>query len=240
MYDINCAHERCEVSENLEPITGDKHQADRVVTYVGDPMCSWCYGIAPVVEALQTYCDAHQIGFEIVVGGLRSGGKDQWSESFKIFLRQTWQKIAEATGQRFNFGLLETPFFDYNTEPSCRAVVVAQSLLPADNQHSLVQFLTAVQTQFYFENQDPKEVHFYQSICEELNLDFAEFTRRFESAAAKEQTVEQFRLAQRLGVSAFPTFLWRENHKVTLLTAGYTSLPSLIRKIETHSRPSRE
>ncbi|HCN45385.1 MAG TPA: disulfide bond formation protein DsbA, partial [Pseudomonas sp.] len=41
--------------------------------YVMDPMCSWCWGFAPVAAAL--IAQAQQAGVEtrLVVGGLRTG-----------------------------------------------------------------------------------------------------------------------------------------------------------------------
>ncbi|MFQ5523922.1 MAG: DsbA family protein, partial [Acidimicrobiia bacterium] len=36
--------------------------------YVGDPMCSWCWGFAPEIEDL-----ADEYPVEVVVGGLRPG-----------------------------------------------------------------------------------------------------------------------------------------------------------------------
>lgn len=31
------------------------------VIYVGDPMCSWCYGIAPELDKLKSYCESEEI-----------------------------------------------------------------------------------------------------------------------------------------------------------------------------------
>ena len=39
--------------------------------YVMDPMCSWCWGFAPVVEALAEQAAAAGVSLQIVVGGLR-------------------------------------------------------------------------------------------------------------------------------------------------------------------------
>ena len=39
--------------------------------YVMDPMCSWCWGFAPVVEALAEQAAAAGVPLQIVVGGLR-------------------------------------------------------------------------------------------------------------------------------------------------------------------------
>lgn len=219
--------------ESQEPISKAIKLQDKRIIYVGDPMCSWCYGIAPVVAGLQEYCDVNALAFEIIVGGLRSGGSDQWNTQFKNFLRNEWQKIEETTGQPFAFNVLDLEYFNYDTEPSCRAVVVAKGLLPEDNQKDLTQFFAKVQQKFYLDNEDPKETEFYRSICDNLDLNFETFKERFESEKAKDQTLKEFHYRSQLGVRGFPSFLMIKDNEVSLLTSGYTSLQSLIRKIET-------
>ena len=48
---------------------------------------------------------------------------------FREFLRREWTHIAKVTGQPFGFSLLSAKHFDYDTEPACRAVVVAEQML---------------------------------------------------------------------------------------------------------------
>lgn len=232
MNQLNCRDGICEVPESQESANSALVNAAKRVVYVGDPMCSWCYGVAPVVVGLQQYCEANHIGFEMVMGGLRSGGGDQWNTQFQDFLRHEWQKIEETTGQPFHFGILDLEFFDYDTEPSCRAIVVARNLLPKDHQKSLTAFLGEVQRKFYFDNQDPKATQFYQSICEKLGINFSEFKVHFESPEAKHQTMEDFHLRSQLGVRGFPSFVLIKEDGISLLASGYTSLQSLTRKIE--------
>ncbi len=100
------------------------------VHYIGDPMCSWCWGISPTVGEVAAFCEAEGIEFSITMGGLRAGGGDRWNEEFKDFLRNEWRNIARVTGQPFGFTLLETPHFDYDTEPACRAVATLSCSRP--------------------------------------------------------------------------------------------------------------
>ncbi|HAB02762.1 MAG TPA: disulfide bond formation protein DsbA, partial [Pseudomonas sp.] len=41
--------------------------------YVMDPMCSWCWGFAPVASALIEQAAQAGIATHLVAGGLRSG-----------------------------------------------------------------------------------------------------------------------------------------------------------------------
>ncbi|WP_334107964.1 DsbA family protein [Methylobacillus sp.] len=205
----------------------------RVVHYIGDPMCSWCWGIAPAIKAVADFCTAAGVTFRITMGGLRAGGGDLWNAEFKAFLRQEWSKIAQMTGQPFGFTLLDAPAFNYDTEPACRAVVVAQ-LLQA--RHHLpptmaLEFLAALQHKFYVDGQDPGEMRFYVEICASLGLDAAEFHEAFESAAAKQQTQQHFMRSREWGVRSFPTLLLERDGQFIPLAVGYVSAEQLLSRL---------
>ena len=145
----------CLVPDLNEPVESAAPAASNArrgwaVHYIGDPMCSWCWGISPTVGALVDFCEAEGIEFSITMGGLRPGGGDQWNAAFKDFLRNEWRHIAQATGQPFGFALLEESHFDYNTEPACRAVATVK-LLQARNElpaSIALEFFSAVDVKF--------------------------------------------------------------------------------------------
>lgn len=227
----SCKDGVCTVTETMGTSISTNDTSSRRIVYVGDPMCSWCYGIAPVIKGLQEYCDSAGIAFEIVVGGLRSGGVDQWTPKFRGFLRDTWIKIETTTGQPFDLTLLDQSYFDYDTTPSCEAVVTAKALLPADNGKSLAAFFEAIQVQFYPQGQDPKQAEFYQAICEQFQISYPEFKALFEGESISEQTRAEFQWHSSIGVNGFPSFLWIDENGISLLDSGYTSLSRLIRRI---------
>ena len=68
--------------------------------YVGDPMCSWCWGMAPVVERLAARDD---VDTRIIVGGLRPGPRAQVLDAdMREMLAGHWAQVASVTGQPFN------------------------------------------------------------------------------------------------------------------------------------------
>lgn len=48
----------------------------------------------------------------------------------KRFLREHWKEVTDKSGQQFNYGILESNEFVYNTEPPCRAAVTMRHLKP--------------------------------------------------------------------------------------------------------------
>lgn len=203
------------------------------VRYIGDPMCSWCWGISPTVGAVEAYCDAEGIEFSITMGGLRAGGGDPWNSAFKDFLRNEWRHIAQATGQPFGFTLLEAPQFDYDTEPACRAVATVK-LLQARNHlpnSTALKFFSAVQRKFYVEGQDPKVADFYASICAGLILDFDEFRAVFDSPEALQAVEQEFVRCRQWGVRSFPTLLLERNGETEPLAVGFTTAQHMLSRL---------
>jgi putative protein-disulfide isomerase len=203
------------------------------VRYIGDPMCSWCWGIAPTVAAAEAFCEAQGIEFSITMGGLRAGGGDPWNAAFKDFLRNEWRHIGQTTGQPFGFTLLEAPHFDYDTEPACRAVATVKLLqtrnhLPASNA---LKFFSAVQHKFYVEGQDPKVADFYVSICTSLALDFDEFHALFDSPEAQQAVQRDFALCRQWGVRSFPTLLLEHDGRTKPLAQGFVTTEQLLSRL---------
>ncbi|EMV8751942.1 DsbA family protein [Escherichia coli] len=203
------------------------------VHYIGDPMCSWCWGISPTVSEVAAFCEAEGIEFSITMGGLRAGGGDQWNAAFKNFLRNEWSHIAQVTGQPFGLTLLDEKHFDYDTEPACRAVVTVQ-LLQAKNHLSdstALRFFSAVQRKFYVEGKDPNITEFYAGICADMDLDFEEFRASFESEEAKKAVKQAFVRCRQWGVRSFPTLLLERDAETTILAAGFVTAEQVLSRL---------
>ncbi len=203
------------------------------VHYIGDPMCSWCWGISPTVGAVEAFCKAEGIEFTITMGGLRAGGGDPWNAAFKDFLRNEWRHIAQTTGQPFGYMLLEESHFNYDTEPACRAVATAK-LLQVRNQlpsSTALAFFSAVQRKFYVDGQDPKVTDFYASICASLTLDFDEFRAVFDSPEARQAVQQDFLRCRQWGVRSFPTLLLEHRGQTEPLAAGFVTAEQILSQL---------
>lgn len=219
----------CEIGLASDASTRASGQRTIAVIYVGDPMCSWCWGVSPAVQEIERYCADQQWGFSLLVGGLRPGGGDPWNENFRGFLRHEWQEIQRRTGQPFGFQLLDRPSYNYDTEPACCAVVAARALFDArpSATASLVSFFAAVQRKFYTHGADPSEIEFYREICAQHELDFDQFqtvARSQETLAATRQDYAQVR---QWGVRGFPSFLLQTQDRISVIRSGYTTAQQL-------------
>lgn len=194
--------------------------------YFGDPMCSWCWGIANHLEQL---VEAHKesVDFELVMGGLRPGGGDAWDQKMKDFLREHWEHVEAASGQPFTFDLLEWDEFHYDTEPPCRAVVVIRSIAPEKE----FPFFKAVQRHFYADNANPNELSFYQPLCEALEINFETFTRLFESEEYMQKVKQDFIKSQQYGIRGFPSIALMTPEQGYLLANGYATFEQLNERV---------
>ena len=145
------------------------------VRYIGDPMCSWCWGISPALKEVATYSQKHGLDFSVHVGGLRPGGGDEWNSSFKAFLRHEWENIHRVTGQPFGFTILDEAEFNYDTEPACRAVVTMSQL--QESNQVLLAFFSGIQRRFYVDGADPKQPAFYRTLCAEADVSYEDFLK---------------------------------------------------------------
>ncbi len=193
------------------------------IIYVGDPMCSWCWGISPHLNALQRYGREQAIPFTILMGGLRPGGGQEWNQEFKDFLKHHWDEVSKRSGQPFGFDLFEQEEFNYDTEPACRAVVTARSIAPG----KALNFYELVQHHFYVQSNDPKEVDFYRPICDELSIDFEAFAGKFTSPEMKEATQQDFGKSRQWGVSGFPTVIYRKDDQLYAIARGYAEFAEM-------------
>ncbi|NBA97254.1 DsbA family protein [Pseudomonas sp. R5(2019)] len=190
--------------------------------YVMDPMCSWCWGFAPVAQALIEQAREAGVAVHLVMGGLRTGSS-ALDASTRRYILEHWQAVTEATGQPFTFEGALPEGFVYNTEPACRAVVVARSLDPAC-AWPLVQL---IQRAFYVEGRDVGRAAVLVELAEQAGLPRAEFAAAFDSAEQQLATASDFSWVQDLGIAGFPTLLAERNGQLALLTNGYQPLDQL-------------
>ncbi len=195
--------------------------------YVMDPMCSWCWGFAPVIESLAGQAAAAGVPLHLVVGGLR---RDRIAIDAAARVRYLgyWQAVNASTGQLFNFeqGLPEGLVYD--TEPACRALVTARQLDP-DSAWRLAKL---IQQAFYTEGADVTQAGVLRELAERAGLPRIEFAEAFDSSAMQAATAADFTWVQDLGIAGFPTLLAERDGQLALLTNGYRPLAALAPLLE--------
>lgn len=191
--------------------------SDRItgLIYVGDPMCSWCWGFAPEIESL-----AEDLPVEVVVGGLRPGPMAQTlDDRLAGFLRHHWEEIAERTGQPFDAGFLERrDGWVYDTEPA--AIAVAQMREMSPNQ--TLDYFTDVQMAFYGKGDDVTDFDVLAALTDGYEVDQEVFAAALPTEEAKTRAWRDFSRSRNWGISGFPTLVGElEDGRLALLARGW-------------------
>ena len=206
-----------DVSESSKPSFG-KH-----LLYIADPMCSWCYGFAPVIRAIADRY-APEIPVRVVLGGLRPGETRPSRGKDMEYLRQAWANVGALSGQPFDTQFFEREGYVYDTEPASRAIVTIRHVFPDE----ALPFLERLASSFYAENRDITDPGVLGDIAREAGFNRDEFMGAFESDAARLETRQDFERCQKAGIRGFPTLLaGAAGQGYRLVTQGFCALDAI-------------
>jgi putative protein-disulfide isomerase len=195
--------------------------------YVGDPMCSWCYGFAaPLDQLLADPQGAAPLQLALVMGGLRPFTTEPITAERANELAGHWHHVAQASGQPFTPApdtAMHQPGFVYDTEPASRATVTVRSLWP-----KLVwRYFKAVQHAFYAEGRNVTEPGVLADLAEALGIPRAGFAKAFASQAMRDATLADFQQSQSWGVRGFPTLVAEHGDHLHLVGSGFMPIDAL-------------
>ncbi|MDF3935599.1 DsbA family protein [Pseudomonas citronellolis] len=191
-------------------------------------MCSWCWGFAPVAQALAEQAEAGGVPLALVMGGLRTGHGAALEPTTRRYILEHWHAVQQATGQPFRFEGALPDDFVYDTEPACRAVVAARRL----DEAAAWALVKAIQQAFYAEGRDTTSAATLAQLAESVGLPRIEFAELFDSADSHQATQADFSWARDLGIAGFPTLLAERDGQLALLTNGYQPLEELAPMLE--------
>jgi putative protein-disulfide isomerase len=199
---------------------------EKSLIYFADPMCSWCWGFAPVIQQVrETFSD---LPIQMLMGGLSPGNTQIMDDAAKQEIKKHWQHVNEASGQPFDYDFFQRTDFIYDTEPASRAVIACFRL---DSSKALA-FLKHLQQAFYKLNQDITSSSQLIELAKEFGLDKAEFKRLLDDPETSRITQLSFDYARHLQVSGFPTLIGQTPVAHTVLTRGYQPYPQIEENIK--------
>jgi putative protein-disulfide isomerase len=188
-----------------------------ILHYIFDPLCGWCYGAAPLVEAARGIA-----GLNIAPhgGGMMTGGNRQpVTDALRSYVMPHDERIAGLTGQRFGTdyfdGLLRDPAAMFDSEPPTTAILGAQALAGRG-----LDLLRRIQHAHYVQGQRVADAAVLRALAVDIGLD----ADAFDTAYAKAQGAETAahiaasrRLLAQVGGTGFPTLALERNGVYTLL-----------------------
>ena len=200
---------------------------ERILWYIADPMCSWCWGFAPIVKAIRLNYSEH-LKIEPVMGGLRPWTKLEIASEQRAEILSHWKAVNRRTGQPFSFEGAMPEGFIYDTEPSCRGVA-AMALI---NPELVFSLLESIQFSFYVEQKDVTNPRILAQLAGKIGIDMDSYLQVFESDEAKNKVSIHFNKVRRWGVNSFPTVAVQNAAGYSILNRGYCPLDALCQKID--------
>ncbi len=203
--------------------------------YIADPMCSWCYGFGPELDALLAQMPDAKM--DIIVGGLRAYNTEVMDEEKKATILGHWQHVAEASGLPFSDTGMSQDGFIYDTEPACRAVVATRILADELAPRARLAVFRAIQHAFYAEGRDVTRAEVLSEVCvSALNqasggYDVESFQETLTAYPTAAETREDFEQTQRWGIRGFPALLLVHEGALHMIASGYTKTADLVESL---------
>ena len=184
--------------------------------YVGDVMCSWCWGFAPTLHELE---EGFGAPVRVVNGGLRPGPYAQvLDDQMAGYLSGHWVKVAEASGQPFDPSFLDRrDGWKFDSEFPAIAVTAMRERDSA----SALPFFTDIQRAFFARGVDITDPDRYRPLLIGYPVEPGPFLEHLLSGEAQRAAWKDFEEARSFGVASFPALLIRTNGTVATVTTGW-------------------
>ena len=200
-------------------------QTKPTLIYIGDPMCSWCYGFSPELSKATKQLE-DKVDLKIIMGGLRPYNTEH-IDGMKDFLKEHWEHVNQASNQPFDYTILDDPNFIYDTEPPSRAVLVVRHLQP----DAELAFFKDVQEMFYAKNIHTDKAKNYHYLLDKYGIDKEAFDTAFQSEDMKALVKQDFMESQEIGVRSFPTMVLLKDGQYTVVAKGYTQAENVVKMV---------
>lgn len=173
--------------------------------YIYDPLCGWCYAVAPLVKAARSVCAIALHGGGMMTGARRQKVTAEWRD----YVAPNDRKITQATGQRFGSGYLNGLLADHSawldSEPPTAAVLAAEEMKGAG-----LDMLARLYEAHYIEGRRVADDDVLGDLAGEIGLErraFLQTLHGFRGSAVNAHFAESRELLAAAGGRGFPTFV---------------------------------
>jgi putative protein-disulfide isomerase len=188
--------------------------------YIFDPLCGWCYGAAPLIEAARK---VNGLDIALHAGGLMTGSDRQpVTEGLRRYVMEHDQRIAALTGQPFGDaylnGLLRDTGAVFDSEPPIGAILAADLLGGRG-----LDMLERIQKAHYVEGRRVADRGVLVGLAADIGLPEATFKPMLEKVAGPtvaKHIAASRDLLRRIGGQGFPAFVFDAGRGLLTLDAA--------------------
>ena len=186
--------------------------------YVGDPMCSWCWGFQATLELV------HEMLKDIPVQYAKDSDEPMSADTV-AYVQAQWRKVTALSGATFNWDFWEKCAPRRSTYPSCRAVIAAS------RQGKMREMFEAIQRAYYCDARNPADLPVLSQLAQEIGLDQATFDADIIANTVEADLQDGFNLRRFLNANSFPSLILMQDDSPVWLTKGYKEPDSVLLKL---------
>lgn len=198
----------------------------QTVRFVTDPMCSWCWGMAPCIETtIERLSD--RVTFDLAVGGINVDSTKPVGRYGRERLDKLWTEVTTVTGQVFSHDLAKGTV--YNSMLPCLAVEAMRDV----QDRPPFGFTHRLQQRFFVEAINVNNLEVLLATSEEFGVDRLVVRARMDTPGVRERTRWGFENARRYGTNALPSVLVSDDGiEFRLFAGGFVSADQLTDDLE--------
>ncbi len=200
-----------------------------VLYYIHDPMCSWCWAMAPVLRQLRQRLP-ETVEFRRLLGGLAPDTDEPMPEDLREMVQGSWRRILQhVPDTELNFAFWTKCEPRRATYAACRAVIAARRQDAAFEK----TMNTAIQRAYYTQARNPSDEKTLVELAEEIGLDVAAFRAALRSEDVNRELEAEMALAREMDVDSFPALVYRDRNGIRPIPLDYTDPEPMLRAIDT-------
>ncbi|WP_324676142.1 DsbA family protein [Hymenobacter sp. GOD-10R] len=187
--------------------------------YIYDPLCSWCYGMTPVVQRIQAEFEG-RVNVSILNGGMMVGEQVGPIRTNWPTIKANLATIEKVTGVRFSRAfrqLGEEGSYVQDSDLPCRALAVFRQL--DVTQKRALNFAHVIQRALFEDGKDLNNPSTYDALVTPFGIETKTFQQLL--ATAQKAVRQEFAAVAQIGVKGFPTSILRMGSQGYLLARGF-------------------
>jgi len=203
--------------------------SQKMLYYVHDPMCSWCWAFKPTWQKVRAEIN-NKVNYRYLLGGLAPDNNVPMGLETQNYIQANWEKIQQVVpGTEFNFDFWRFCEPRRSTYIACRAVICARKQQPRVEEY----FIEAIQRAYYLEAKNPSNEDTLINIAEKLGLGTKQFADDLTSPEVQKILDREITLSQSLGMKSFPSLKLLSGGVMSTIEIDYNNAQSIIAQIMT-------
>ncbi|NIJ45697.1 putative protein-disulfide isomerase [Wenyingzhuangia heitensis] len=233
-YNCNTETGVCEVTSSQSTlIESQKETTAKIkITYYYDALCGWCYGFT---NAFKQFKEAHSqdIDFEVVSGGLFTGGRVGYINNVAPYIKQgAYKNVEQVTGVLFGKKFIDKIFGEGDILLNSLPPAIALSIVKENKPEKSVEFAELLLKAAYKDGVDLNNFEAYKPYLTIINFNIVTFNKKVTDEKYKRLAMADFDSFVKKQLGGMPTLLIEHKNKKGVLSNGYADYQELEKRLD--------